>query len=98
MKEDIELILMYDYYSGLLDAKEKEYFEYYYFENMSLLEISEKYNISRNAVHKTLKKVKEELMKYENTLHLIEKSNKLQKIIDEIEDEQLKNKILEIDI
>ena len=73
--DNIELVLMYDFYNLLLDDKEKIWFEYYYFDNMSLQEISENYGVSRNAVHKSLKKVKEKLIDYENKLHLIEKSN-----------------------
>lgn len=98
MKENIELILMYDYYKQLLDDKEKKYFEYYYFDNMSLQEISENFNVSRNAVHKQLKKVKEKLENYEAKLNLIEKSNKLKKIINTIEDENLKKKLIDIDL
>ncbi len=98
MKENIELILMYDYYKQLLDDKEKKYFEYYYFDNMSLQEISENFSVSRNAVHKQLKKVKEKLENYEAKLNLIEKSNKLKKIINTIEDENLKKKLIDIDL
>ena len=98
MKENIELILMYDYYKQLLDDKEKKYFEYYYFDNMSLQEISENFNVSRNAVHKQLKKVKEKWENYEAKLNIIEKSNKLKKIINTIEDENLKKKLIDIDL
>lgn len=98
MKENIELILMYDYYKQLLDDKEREYFEYYYFDNMSLQEISENLNVSRNAVHKQLKKVKEKLENYEAKLNLIEKSNKLKEIINTIEDEKLKKELIDIDL
>ena len=96
--DNIELVLMYDYYNLLLEDKEKIWFEYYYFDNMSLQEISENYGVSRNAVHKSLKKVKEKLIDYENKLHLIEKSNKLKKIIEEISDEETKNKLIDIDL
>lgn len=98
MSQDILMILKYDYYRELLDEKEREYFEYYYFDNMSLQEISESYDVSRNAVHKTLKKTKEKLDNYEEKLHLIEKSNKLKKIIENIKDEKIKQELLEIDL
>lgn len=98
MNKDILMILKYDYYRELLDEKEREYFEYYYFDNMSLQEISESYDVSRNAVHKVLKKTKEKLDNYEEKLHLIEKSNKLKKIIENIKDEKLREELLEIDL
>ena len=50
---------LFDYYGELLTEKQKEYFKFYYFDNLSLSEIAEENNISRNAVSKTLKEVKE---------------------------------------
>ena len=52
---------LFDYYGELLTEKQKEYFKFYYFDNLSLSEIAEENNISRNAVSKTLKEVKEKL-------------------------------------
>lgn len=98
MNETTDLIIKYDYYNQLLDDKEKKYFEYYYFDNMSLQEISENNNVSRNAVHKQLKKVKEKLEYYEDKLNLIEKSNKLKIIINSVSDETLKQALIDIDL
>ena len=96
--KDIELVLMYDYYSCLLDIDEKKYFELYYFDNMSLQEISDEIGVSRNAVFKQLKKVKEKLEFFDSKLQLIKKSNKLKKIIDTISDDDLKKKLIDIDL
>lgn len=98
MNETTDLIIKYDYYNQLLDDKERQYFEYYYFDNMSLQEISENNNVSRNAVHKQLKKVKEKLEYYEDKLNLIEKSNKLKIIINSVSDETLKQALIDIDL
>lgn len=98
MSETTDLIIKYDYYNQLLDDKERQYFEYYYFDNMSLQEISENNNVSRNAVHKQLKKVKEKLESYEDKLNLIEKSNKLNSIINSVSDETLKQALIDIDL
>ena len=57
MDERNNLIILYDYYGGLLSDKQKEYFEQYYFENLSLSEMAENLNISRNAIHKVLKNI-----------------------------------------
>ena len=56
MKDRDYVIVLYDYYGELFNDKQKEYFEYYYFDNLSLQEISENLNISRNAIHKSLRK------------------------------------------
>lgn len=96
MDERNNLIILYDYYGGLLSDKQKEYFEQYYFENLSLSEMAENLNISRNAIHKVLKNINIKLHKYEEILKLKEKNQKLEKIINKIPDENIKNQIKEI--
>ena len=93
MEERNKIILLYDYYGELLTDLQKEYFESYYFDNLSLGEISEKENVSRNAVHKQIKSAEEKLNNYEEKLKIIEKHNK---ILKEIKDENLKQKITQI--
>ena len=75
------LIILYDYYGELLNEKQREYFELYYFDNLSLGEISENLDVSRNAVHKTIKLVVDKLLFYEDKLKVYYKSNKLLKIL-----------------
>lgn len=96
MDERNNLIILYDYYGGLLSDKQKEYFEQYYFENLSLSEMAENLNISRNAIHKVLKNINIKLHKYEEILKLKEKNQKLERIINKIPDENIKNQIKEI--
>ena len=60
MNEREYLIILYDFYGELLSDKEREYFEDYYFNNLSLGEISENEDVSRNAVHKSIKQVESE--------------------------------------
>lgn len=90
------LIILYDYYGELLNEKQREYFELYYFDNLSLGEISENLDVSRNAVHKTIKLVVDKLLFYEDKLKVYYKSNKLLKIVNDINDINLKNSIIEI--
>lgn len=93
MDERIYLIDLYDIYGELLDDKKKEYFESYYFDNLSLGEISENLGISRNAVHKQLKVVEEYLRFYEEKLELYSKRKELESIISKIDDNSLKEKL-----
>ena len=80
--EDREyLIILYDYYGELLNDNQKEYFEQYYFDNLSLSEISENDSKSRNAIHKCIKSVCLKLYEYEDKLRLYEKRKKLDMII-----------------
>lgn len=93
MMDRIYLIDLYDIYSDLLNDKQKSYFENYYFDNLSLGEISENLGVSRNAIHKELKLVETKLKDYESKLELHKKNTKLKSIICEIEDEELKKKL-----
>ena len=77
---------LYDYYGELLTDKQIEYFKDYYFDNLTLSEISENSNVSRNAVHKTIKDAEEKLEFYENKLNLVSKSKKIRIIINELDD------------
>ena len=84
-------IILYDFYSSLFTDKQREYFEDYYFNNLSLSEISENVGISRNAIHKTIKLIENKLLFYEKNLLLYDKSLKLREVIDKIDNTNLKN-------
>ena len=70
MEKEILLITLFDYYGELLTEKQKNYFKDYYFDNLSLSEMSENYNISRNAIHKNIKETLEKLKYYEEKIKL----------------------------
>ncbi|MCI9586042.1 MAG: hypothetical protein HFH45_05380 [Bacilli bacterium] len=96
MDNHIHLINLYDYYGELLTEKQQEYFEEYYFNNLSLAEISENENVSRNAVHKQLKESANKLEFYEEKLELLKKSKQIQELIktlDQKTQEQIKELI-----
>lgn len=86
---------LFDYYGNLLTDKQIEYFQDYYFDNLTLAEISENNDISRNAVHKAIKEAEEKLVFYEDKLKLYEKNKEIKKIIAHLDDD-LQNKIKEL--
>jgi len=88
-----EIIELYDIYGSLLTEKQRQYFEDYYYMDLSLAEIAENYNISRNAVHDQLKRVYEALSNFESNLHL---QSKLKKINGLDIDDKIKEEILNI--
>ena len=96
MDERNELILLYDYYKDLLSDPQRRYFEDYYFNNLSLGEISETINISRNAVHKQLKSACKKLYFYEENLHMIKLNNELNDLLNSIDDEKIKERLTKI--
>lgn len=95
MDKKIYLNNLYDYYCDLFTEKQKEYFEEYYFNDLSLSEIAENNQVSRNAVHGQIKIIEEKLEYYESILKLYEKACKIREIIEDI-DENKKNKIEEL--
>ena len=64
---------LYDLYSSLLTDKQRSYFEDYYFNDLSLFEIADNNNVSRNAIHDQLQKVRNILDDYESKLGLLKK-------------------------
>ena len=95
--EDREyLIILYDYYGELLSEIQREYFEEYYFDNLSLSEISDNDGKSTNAIHKCIKSVCLKLYEYEDKLRLYEKRKKLDMIINKIDDLELRKSIEEL--
>ncbi len=96
MDKQDKLILLFDYYGDLLSDSQKNYFESYYFDNLSLAEIGENYNVSRNAVSKDLKLAVEKLNNFEDKLKIIIRDDKLRKLASKIKDNDLKEKIMNI--
>ena len=84
MKERIYLNNLYDIYGELLDSKKKEYFEMYYFDNLSLQEISDNLGVSRNAIFKQIKNAEAKLLFYEEKLELFKKKEVLNEVIESI--------------
>ena len=79
MEKDRELICgLYDLYSNLLTEKQKNYFEDYYFMDLSLAEIAENNNVSRNAVFDQIKRTVNTLLEIEQAVKLNEKIEKIQ--------------------
>ena len=91
------LIILYDYYESLLNEKQREYFSLYYFDNLSLSEISEELGVSRNAVHKSLKSVEKLLIEYEDKLKIYYKSIEIAKIVKNTNIERDVLEVLRID-
>ena len=96
MEKREQLIILYDYYGELLSDDNKRYFEDYYFDNLSLAEISENYQISRNAVHKHIKSSENKLMFYEEKLKLYNKDVLIKRKLNDINDEKIKKEVEKI--
>ncbi len=83
MEKIIYYSALFDYYQNLLTDVQRKYFEDYYFNNLSLQEIADSYEVSRNAISKTLKEIKEKLDYYESNLKLLSNNKKISELLSE---------------
>ncbi len=88
----LKTTLLYDFYGELLTEKQKEIYELFYQNDMSLSEIAAELDISRQAVRDQLKRTEKILSEYEEKLMLVEKfmanknsAGRIRKLIDELE-------------
>ena len=65
--------LLYDFYGDLLTQHQKEIYEAYVLQNLSLGEIAEESGISRQGVHDLIRRCNVLLDGYENKLKLVER-------------------------
>lgn len=96
MNERDYIIMLYDFYGELFNEKQKQYFEDYYFHNLSLGEISNNLGVSRNAIHKVLQGVEEKLKFYEEKLELFRKNQMICDIIKLEKDSEIQRMLKEL--
>ena len=73
MNEILEQSLLYDFYGELLNAHQKEVYEQFVLDDLSLSEIAQEAGISRQGVHDLVRRCQKTLEGYEEKLHLVEK-------------------------
>ena len=73
MNKILEQALLYDFYGELLTTHQKEVYEQFILEDLSLSEIAESAGISRQGVHDLIRRCQKSLEGYENKLHLVER-------------------------
>lgn len=95
MDKIIYLTNLFDYYGELLTDKQQTCFKDYYFNNLTLSEIAENENVSRNAIHKQIKDSENKLLNYEKVLKQYQNSLKIKEIIKDLNPE-IKKQIEEL--
>ncbi len=78
--------LLYDFYGELLTKRQRDAMTLYHEENLSLSEIADEFDISRQGVHDALKNAEKSLMNYEDKLGLVEKFMKSSEAIERIDE------------
>lgn len=90
MKENfVQLVSLYDVYGDLLSKNEKESFEQYYCDDLSLSEIAENLGITRQGVRDNIQRAEKMLVSFDEKLHLRSKldlvNGKINEAIRELE-------------
>ena len=76
MKDIFKSSLLYDFYGELLTEHQKEIYEDFILNDLSLGEIAQDRGISRQGVHDLVKRCDKILNGYEEKLHLVERFTK----------------------
>lgn len=87
IEERVEIAVLTKYYGKLLTDKQREIVAMYVDNNLSLAEVSEELNITRQAVKDALDKAFDALYNYEKILGFIARDEKIKKLL---EDKSLK--------
>ena len=90
------IVNLYLIYKELLNEKEKNYFEYYYFEDYSLSEIADLYEVSRSYASKYLSQITSKLTKFEEILKINDRNIKIKELLTSIKDDEVRSKIEEL--
>ena len=97
MEEKIEISMLLRIYGNLLTDKQQQFMDYYYNDDLSLSEIAENEEITRQAVREILLKSKNKLKEYEEKLGFMKKENKIKELIEElVENPNQEKKLAEI--
>ena len=73
MEEKLEQAYLYDFYGELLNEHQRQVYEDFVFNDLSLGEIASEEGISRQGVADLIKRCNKKLLDYEAKLHLVEK-------------------------
>lgn len=87
---------LFDIYGNLLNERESEIYRLFYEEDLSLQEIADNRSVSKSAIGSAIKTINEKLENYESILQFLKKKKEIKKIIEEIENKKVKEKIQKI--
>lgn len=89
--------ILFAYYKNLLTEKQVKYLTNYYEHNFSITEIAQNFEVSKEAIFDTIKRVNLKLIDFENKLELYKKVQTIEKILKkENIDSEIINQIIDI--
>lgn len=104
LEKTIYISQLFSFYKSLLTEKQRDMLSLYYEEDLSLSEIAEEFDISRQGVHDNIRRGEKSLKDYEQSLRLnerriqrVELLDRLSHLVKDDEAEQIINKLQELD-
>lgn len=85
MEKNVRMAILFDYYGEMLTDKQKEYFDLYYNENLSLSEIAENDGISRQGVRDVIVRAEAIMEDTEAKLGMIRQHQELEANLADVE-------------
>ena len=79
------MALLYDFYGDVLTDRQKEFYDLYYNEDLSLAEIAENYGITRQGVRDVIVRAEAILTDLEDKTGLIKRFHAMHKQLQEVE-------------
>ena len=83
-EKNYQISYLLDFYGNMLTDKQREAIDLYYNEDLSLAEISEHFNITRQGVRDAIKRGEDTLLELESKLGFAEKFDEHRKVFEEI--------------
>ena len=84
IEKELQFCILLDYYGDMLTEKQRDVIDLYYNEDLSLSEIAEHENITRQGVRDSIKRGEQTMLELEEKFHLVERSKKYYDIIEEV--------------
>lgn len=85
MSKNLQIAYLLDFYENILTEKQRDAMQQYYYEDLSLAEISENQGISRQGVRDSLKRSEAFLLDLEKALGFAQKNQQITQAFSEIE-------------
>ena len=76
--QTFRMTMLFDFYGELLTDRQKEFYDLYYNEDLSLAEIAENYGISRQGVRDVIVRAEAAMTEIEDKTHLIRRFFRMQ--------------------
>ena len=84
IEKELQFCILLDFYGDMLTEKQRDVIDLYYNEDLSLSEIAEHENITRQGVRDSIKRGELTMLELEEKFHLVERSKKYSAVIGEV--------------